>query len=100
MRATACCNAAVLALALATNAIAQTAAGGYPSRPLRLVIGFAAGGPADIFGRVIAQKLGELTGQPIIVEPRVGAGGILAGEYVAKLPADGYSFYLASSAVL
>src|SRR5512138_1882259 len=89
------CGAALCALAV-TAVHAQN----YPSKPIRLVVGFPAGGPADIFGRAIAQKLTEVTGQQVIVDNRGGAGGILAAENVAKAPADGYTFYLASSAVL
>ena len=83
----------------AVNALAQTAAT-YPSKPVRLVHGFPAGGPADIFSRTIAQKLTEVMGQPIIVDSRPGAGGMIATEHVARAPADGYTAYLASSAVL
>lgn len=95
MQRTLACMAAVCALSSAT-AHAQS----YPSKPIRLVVGFPAGGPADIFGRAIAQKLTEVAGQQVVVDNRAGAGGILATENVAKSPADGYSVYLASSAVL
>ncbi len=89
-------TAVIAACAFAASAHAQT----YPSKPIRLVVGFPAGGPADIFGRAIAQKLTEVTGQQVVVDNRAGAGGMLAAENVAKAPADGYTFYLASSAVL
>jgi tripartite-type tricarboxylate transporter receptor subunit TctC len=88
---------AALSLLAVAASHAQTP---YPSKPIRIVVGFPAGGPADIFGRAIAQKLTEVTGQQVVVDNRAGAGGILAAENVAKAPADGYSFYLASSAVL
>ncbi len=81
----------------AVAAYAQTA---YPSRSLKLVVAFPAGGPADTFGRAIAQKLTEILGQPVIVDNRAGASGIIATEYIAKAPPDGYTFYLASSGVL
>jgi len=84
----------------AVHAFAQTAAATYPSKPVRLVHGFPAGGPADIFSRIIAQKLTEVMGQQIIVDSRPGAGSIIATEYVARAPADGYTAYLASSAIL
>lgn len=94
-----------LALLLATcaqvwapTAFAQAVS--YPSKPVRLIISFPAGGPADIFGRAIAIKLTEALGQQVIVENRAGASGILATELVAKAPADGYTVYLASSGVL
>jgi tripartite-type tricarboxylate transporter receptor subunit TctC len=85
---------------LAAAAVQAQAPAAYPSKPIRIVVGFPAGGPADIFGRAIAQKLTEVTGQQVVVDNRAGAGGIVATENVAKSPADGYSVYLASSAVL
>ena len=91
---------ATFALIAAVNACAQTAATAYPSKPVRLVHGFPAGGPADIFSRVIAQKLTEVVGQQVIVDSRPGAGSIIATEFVAKAPADGYTVYFASSAIL
>lgn len=84
----------------AVSTYAQTAAATYPNKPVRLVHGFPAGGPADIFSRAIAQKLAEVMGQQVIVDSRPGAGGIIATEHVAKAPADGHTAYLASSAVL
>jgi tripartite-type tricarboxylate transporter receptor subunit TctC len=89
---------AACAHACATLAFAQAPA--YPSKPVRLVIAFPAGGPADFFGRVISQKLSEALGQQVVVENRSGAAGILATEFVAKAPPDGYTVYLASSGVL
>lgn len=90
---------AVCALFAAANALAQGAAA-YPGKPVKLIQGFPAGGPADTFARIIAQKLTEVMGQQVVVEARPGAGGIIATEYVARAPADGYTAYLASSAVL
>jgi tripartite-type tricarboxylate transporter receptor subunit TctC len=72
----------------------------FPTKPIRFINGFPAGGPADFFTRTIGQKLHELGGQPVVVENRVGAGGMIAAENVARAPADGYSVYLASSGVL
>lgn len=91
---------AICASFAAGSACAQTAAANYPNKPVRLVHGFPAGGPADIFSRTIAQKLSEVIGQQVIVDSRPGAGGIVATEHVARAPADGYTAYLASSAVL
>ena len=91
---------AICASFAAVNAFGQTAAATYPSKPVRLVHGFPAGGPADIFSRTIAQKLTEVMGQQIIVDSRPGAGSIIATEHVARAPADGYTAYLASSAIL
>jgi tripartite-type tricarboxylate transporter receptor subunit TctC len=63
----------------------------YPSRPIRFIVGFAAGGGNDLFARIVVQKFQEQTGHTAIVENRVGAGGRIAAEFVAKQPADGYS---------
>ena len=63
----------------------------YPNKPIRLVVGFAAGGPSDVAARTIAQKLAEKWGQQVIVDIRPGAGGNIATEIVAKSPADGYT---------
>ena len=62
----------------------------YPSRVIRIINGFAAGGSSDIVARLMAQKLSESLKQQVIVETRTGAGGIIANDYVAKSPADGY----------
>src|SRR6187200_1438261 len=74
-------------LAVTTGAYAQQ----YPSKPIRLVVGFAAGGPSDVAARTIAQKLAEKWGQQVIVDIRPGASGNIATEIVAKAPADGYT---------
>jgi tripartite-type tricarboxylate transporter receptor subunit TctC len=63
----------------------------YPTRPVRLIVGFPAGGALDLFARLIAQWLSERLGQPFIVENRAGAGGNLAAEAVVKAPPDGYT---------
>ena len=85
-RFTAQCVAAGL-LAAALIAHAQN----YPAKPVRIVVGFAAGGPTDVVGRLLSQKLTEKWGQPVVVEPRTGAGGNIAAEFVARSPADGYT---------
>ena len=73
-------------------AFAQADGAGYPARPIRVVVGFAAGGGNDLMARIIAHKLSENIGQPVVVENRTGAGGRLAIEFLQNLPADGYSF--------
>jgi len=69
----------------------------YPSRPVRLVVGFPAGGVADLFGRLIGQSLSAHLGQPVIIENRVGAGSNLATESVVRAMPDGYTLLYATS---
>ncbi|ONG47959.1 transcriptional initiation protein Tat [Pseudoroseomonas deserti] len=89
-----CLLAATPAL-LATPALAQDAAT-WPTRPIRIVVPFAAGGASDVSTRVLSQKLTELLGQSVVVENRPGAGGTTATDYVAKAPGDGYTFIMTS----
>lgn len=84
----------LLAFFILASAANTAWAQSWPSRPLRLVIPFAAGGGADIAGRVIGQELGEALKQPVIIENRTGAGGTIAPNNVAKSPPDGYSLVL------
>lgn len=85
------------ALPLAAPAYAQDS---FPSRPLRLIVGFTPGGATDISARAIAPKLGEALGQPVIVENRPGAGSNIASEVVARSPADGHTLLLATLGAL
>jgi tripartite-type tricarboxylate transporter receptor subunit TctC len=68
----------------------------YPSRPVRMIIPFAAGGPTDIVGRIMGAKMGEILGQQFVVEDRTGAGGNIGAEAVAKAPPDGYTILMAT----
>jgi tripartite-type tricarboxylate transporter receptor subunit TctC len=68
----------------------------YPTRPVRMVIPFSAGGPTDIVGRVMGAKMGELLGQQFIIENRTGAGGNLGADAVAKATGDGYTLLMAT----
>ena len=94
------CVAALLALVpVATPGFAQD----YPAKPVRVIVPTAPGGMADILARHFGQKFGEKIKQPVIVENKTGAGGVIAADYVAKSPADGYTIYVgfhATNAVL
>jgi tripartite-type tricarboxylate transporter receptor subunit TctC len=70
----------------------------YPSRPVRWIVGFAAGGPAEILARLIGQWLSERLGQPFVIENRPGAGSNIATELVVRAPADGYTLLLVTTA--
>ena len=70
----------------------------YPNRPVRLIVGFSAGGNADTPTRIVANKLGELWGSTIVVENRPGAGGNIAADIAAKASPDGYTLILCNSA--
>jgi tripartite-type tricarboxylate transporter receptor subunit TctC len=94
------CLAATLALVLAA---APVSAQDYPAKPIRVIVPTAPGGMADILARHFAQKFGEKTNQPIIVENKTGAGGVIAADYVAKAAPDGYTLYVgfhATNAIL
>jgi tripartite-type tricarboxylate transporter receptor subunit TctC len=86
----------LLALLFASSAFAQD----YPSRPVRLLVGFPPGGAMDAIARVLAPKLQDALGQPFVVENRTGAGGALAADALTKAQPDGYTLLLAESGTL
>src|SRR6266853_128355 len=77
---------------------ASAASQDYPSKPVRLLIGFPTGGNVDVVGRIVAQKMSEGFGQQVLPENRAGAGSIIANEHVAKSAADGYTLLVVSGA--
>ena len=87
-----CAVVAVAALLPATGFAAPT----YPDRPVRLIVGFPPGGAADILARVSAQQMSERLGQPVVVDNRGGAGGLIATETTARANADGYTLLFSS----
>ena len=92
-------RAAALALTLASSFTSLDAASAqdYPVRPVKIVVPFGAGGPADVYSRVLAQHLSEALKQPFVVEDRPGAGSIIGTDAVAKSPPDGYTLLAMSN---
>jgi tripartite-type tricarboxylate transporter receptor subunit TctC len=91
---------ALLGAALGMPLIGAARAQAYPSRNLRVIVPFAAGGPTDVLTRIAAERVSPALGQPLIVESRTGAGGNLAGELAARSEADGYTLLVAGQAIL
>src|SRR5499426_4525051 len=89
---------ALLATVTAPAVFAQTDT--YPSRPLRIVVGFAPGGSNDIVARLLADKLNKSLGQPAIVENKPGGGGGVAAAFVKSQPADGYTLLVGASGAM
>lgn len=83
----------VTLLGLATATFAQ-AQGTWPTKPITLVVPFAAGGPTDVVARTLAASMTKTLGQTVVVENKLGAGGNVAAAYVAKAPNDGYTFFI------
>jgi tripartite-type tricarboxylate transporter receptor subunit TctC len=93
------CAAILLPLAGSIGAATDTA-DAYPSKPIRIIDGFAPGGVADYMARVIGPKLGDRLGQPVIIENRPGAGGNIGAQFVARSNPDGYTLLLGSVTAL
>ena len=86
----------LLALAFSCAAAAQS----YPARPIRFIVSFPPGGSSDLIARAIAPRMGEKLGQPVVVENRAGAGGMIGVDAIAKAPPDGYVIGLAAAGAL
>ena len=85
------------AFALCALAAAPAAAQSWPTRPVKVIVPYATGGPADVYARFIAQRLGDQLGQPFVVENRPGAGAVIGTDAVAKSAADGYTLLVMSN---
>lgn len=89
--------ALALTVLFVPQTFAQTPTSGYPGRPIKIVVPYIPGGGVDTAARVTAQKMNEITGQPVIVENKPGAGTNIGSDYVAKSPGDGYTLLLSNS---
>jgi tripartite-type tricarboxylate transporter receptor subunit TctC len=90
----------IAAILLAAAIPATVAAQSWPTKPVKMIVPFAAGGATDVVARLLAQKLTEEWGQSVVVENRAGAGGNIGGDAVAKSPPDGYTLLMASGAIV
>ncbi len=88
----------IACLLLTIFAIQSATAQTFPSKPIKIVVPFGAGGVADLTARTVAQKLSESMGQPVVIDNKPGAGGVAAGDLVAKAEPDGYTLLLMSNA--
>ena len=88
-----------LAAAITVGSVAGSAlaADAWPAKPVHIVVAFTAGGPTDVVARLIAQKLSDKWHQPVIVDNKPGAAGVIGSEFVAKAPADGYTLLMATA---
>ena len=90
----------ILAAAVLAFAPALAAAQAFPSKPVKIVVPFAAGGTTDVVARLLGQKLSDAWGQPVVVENKTGAGGNIGADMVAKSPADGYTLLMTSGSIV
>src|SRR4030088_2414686 len=89
---------ALLAAGFGAHGAAAAAADSWPTRPLTMLVPFAAGGGTDVLGRIVGRRLSEVLGQQVIIENVGGAGGMVGSARVAKSPPDGFQFVLGSRA--
>jgi len=91
---------ATLALAATLLAAPTAFAQAFPTKPVKIIVGFPAGGPLDAHARLMADRLGQLLGQPIVVDYKAGAGGTVGAEFVARSDADGHTLLLANTGTM
>src|SRR5438132_14162508 len=91
---------AITSLMIALASLANAAAQEFPSRPVRFVVPYAAGGSGDLLARLLGNKLAGIWGQQVVVDNRPGAGGLIGTEFAARSEADGYTLYLATDGPL
>ena len=94
------CRRILLLVGLLGLACGTAQAQTYPVKPIRLLVGFSAGGGVDAMARLLAPRLASLLGQSVVVENRTGAAGLIAGDFVAKAPPDGYTLLMGESGLL
>src|SRR5450830_1537629 len=85
-------------IALGMLCAAQASAQNFPSKPVSIVVPYPAGGATDVIARMVAEKLSQNWGQPVIVNNKPGAGTVIAAEMVARSPGDGYTLYMTTAA--
>jgi len=90
----------MLSVAALAVSVVEASAQTYPVRPIRLIVPLAAGGGTDIWSRIIAQKLGDALGQPVVVDNRTGAAGVIGVDAAAKAPADGYTILIGGGSTM
>ena len=90
---------AIAGLILTMTAAPPTIAADYPSRPIKLVVPYAAGGPTDVLGRLVGEYIGRDLKQPVIVENKAGAQGAIAAELVARSEPDGYTLFVTAASI-
>ena len=93
-------SAALIVSAIHPAHAQSNAAANYPNKPIRVIVGFGAGGGNDIFARLVGQKMTEKLGQNVVIENKPGAGGRLAADFTAKQPADGYTIMVGASGMM
>src|SRR3979411_1397010 len=93
-------RALVAGLALGTAGITRASAQAYPTKPIKLIVPFAPGGPADVMARIVTQRMSPILGQAFVLENRPGAGGTIGARAAAQAEPDGYTLLMANNSTL